>query len=72
MLKIITKKEYNELKKIQQKYGYFTGQYFTIYVSGRSRRQCLMQLPKEELVRIIYVLSNDNKKIFKKLEKRQK
>lgn len=71
MLKIITKKEYNKLKKTQQKYDYLTGQYFTIYTGGRSKHQCLMQLSKEELVRIIFVLSNENKKLWKKLEKRQ-
>lgn len=67
MLKIITKKEYNELKEIQSKYNHFTGQEFTIYVGGRSKHYRLMQLPKEELVRIIYVLSNENKKLCKKI-----
>lgn len=68
-MKILTKKEYQRLKDIERKYEYITGQIFTIYIGGRSRRYRLMQLPKEELVKMIFDLGNELNKIHKKLLK---
>lgn len=65
-MKILTKKEYQKLKDIEKKYEYITGQIFTIYISGRSRKYRLMQLPKEELVKMIFDLGNELNKIHKK------
>lgn len=63
MLKIISKKEYQELKDIREKYEYLTGQMFTYCVGGRSRTARLMQLKKEELVHIIFDLVNEYNKL---------
>ena len=58
MLKIIKKKEYQRLIDIENKYRLLTGQTFTICTGGRSRRSALLQMDKEELVRIIFDLNN--------------
>ena len=57
MLKIIKKKEYKRLIDIENKYRELTGETFTICCGGRSRRAALLQLNKEELVRIIFDLN---------------
>ena len=58
MLKIIKKKEYQRLIDIENKYRLLTGQTFTLWTGGRSRRSALLQMDKEELVRIIFDLNN--------------
>lgn len=57
-MKILSKKEYNRLKDIESKYNHFTGKEFTIFVGGRTLRSRLMQLSKEELIRIILELKS--------------
>ena len=68
MIKIISKKEYNNLKEIKTKYDYLTGQCITFAVGGRSRRARLLQLPKEELVRIIFDLLAEQELLIKKVK----
>lgn len=58
MLKIISKKEYNKLKETERKYEELSGQCFTLYTGVRSKRGALLQMSKEELVRIIFDLNN--------------
>ena len=58
MLKIISKKEYQRLKDKERKYDELSGQYFTLYTGARSKRGALLQMKKEELVRIIFDLNN--------------
>lgn len=58
MLKIISKKEYNELKEMERKYNELSGQWFTYCTGSRSRRSAFLQMNKEELVRIIFDLNN--------------
>ena len=68
MLKIIKKREYERLIDIEKKYQELTGQTFTLYSGGRSRRASLLQMNKEELVRIIFDLNNLCRKQFKELK----
>lgn len=58
MLKIIKKKEYQRLIDIENKYRHLIGDTFTICNGGRSKRSTLLQMDKEELVRIIFDLNN--------------
>lgn len=67
-MKILSNKRYKELLDIEEKYKYLNGKMFTIAVGGRSRRARLLQLQKEELVRIIFDLLNDMTKLKKSLE----
>lgn len=67
-MKILSNKRYKELLDIEEKYEYLNGKMFTFAVGGRSRRARLLQLPKEELVRIIFDLLNDITKQKKSLE----
>ena len=67
-MKILSTKRYKELLDIEEKYKYLNGEMFTIYVGGRSRRTMLLQLPKEELVRIIFDLHNDRLQLKRRLE----
>ena len=69
IMKIIKTKRYKELIDIEEKYKYLNGKMFTLAVGGRSRRVRLLQLSKEELVKIIFDLHNDRlqlKKAFRK------
>ena len=68
MLKIIKKKEYERLLDIENKYRELIGERFTICNGGRSRRSALLQMNKEELVRIIFDLNNLCNKQFKELK----
>lgn len=68
IMKIIKTKRYKELIDIEQKYKYLNGKMFTLAVGGRSRRVRLLQLEKEELVKIIFDLHNDKLQLKKHLE----
>lgn len=57
MLKIITKKEYEELINTKNRYREIIGEVFTIYTGARSKRGAFLQMSKEELVRIIFDLN---------------
>jgi hypothetical protein len=67
-MKILSIKRYNELLDIEEKYKFLNGKMFTYAVGGRSRRARLLQLQKEELVRIIFELIEDITKLRKSLE----
>ena len=67
-MKILSNKRYKELLDVEEKYKYLKGELFTIYIGGRSRRVRLLQLPKEELVKIIFDLNNDRLQLKKNLE----
>lgn len=69
MLKIIKKKEYERLIDIENKYRELIGQTITICTGGRSKRGALLQMNKEELVRIIFDLNNQCIKQSKELIK---
>lgn len=69
MLKIISNKEYQRLKDIEDKYNLLEGKSWVYTIGGRSLRARLLRLPKEELVRIIYLQNNDIKKANKLLNK---
>lgn len=68
-MKILSKREYNRLKDIETKYDYFTGQKFTIYVGGRTLKARLMQLSKEELIRIILDIKGSYGTLLKEYKK---
>ncbi len=68
IMKIIKTKRYKELIDIEEKYKYLNGKMFTLAVGGRSRRVRLLQLSKEELVKIIFDLHNDKLQLKKLLE----
>ena len=55
-MKVLSNKRYKELLEIEEKYKYLNGEMFTFAVGGRSRRARLLQLNKEELVKIIFDL----------------
>lgn len=57
MLKIITKKEYEELINTKNRYRKIIGECFTLCTGARSRRGAFLQMSKEELVRIIFDLN---------------
>lgn len=69
MLKIISSKEYQRLKDIEDKYNLLEGKSWVYSIGGRSQRAKLLRLPKEQLVRIIYLQNNDIKKANKLLNK---
>lgn len=69
MLKIISSKEYQRLKDIEDKYNLLEGKSWVYSIGGRSQRANLLRLPKEQLVRIIYLQNNDIKKANKLLNK---
>lgn len=58
MLKIIKKKEYEKLVDIENRYRELIGERITLCTGSRSRRGALLQMSKEELVRIIFDLNN--------------
>ena len=72
-MKLILNKRYEELVDIEEKYKYLNGKMFTIAIGGRSRSARLLQLQKEELVRIIFDLVNDidTLKILYKVNKKK-
>lgn len=61
-MKLLSTKRYKELLDMEEKYKYLDGKMVTFVVGGRSRRARLLQLQKEELVRIIFELLDDIKK----------
>ncbi len=67
-MKILSTKRYKKLLDVEEKYKYLKGEMFTIHIGGRSRRVRLLQLPKEELVKIIFDLHNDRLQLKKHLE----
>ena len=67
-MKIISTKEYQRLKDIEDKYNFLIGQTFTICNGGRSRRANLLNLSKEELVHKYFVLNNMAIQLQKKLK----
>ena len=64
----LSTKEYNRLKDIEDKYNHLIGQTFTICNGGRSKRASLLQMNKEELVRIIFDLNNYAVQLQRKLK----
>lgn len=62
-MKILSTKRYKELLDIEDKYNLLEGKSW-VY----SKRAKLLRLPKEQLVRIIYLQNNDIKKASKLLE----
>lgn len=71
MLKIISNKEYKKLKDIEDKYNLLEGKSWVYVSGGRSQRAKLLRLPKEQLVRIIYIQNNEIKKCCKCLESQE-
>ena len=67
MLKIIKKKEYERLIDMENKYRELLGERITIYTGMRSRTSALLQMNKEELVRIIFDLNTICNKQSKEL-----
>lgn len=67
-MKIINTKEYQRLKDIENKYRELIGETFTLYPGSRSRRGALLQMNKEELVRIIFDISNSAIQLQRKLK----
>lgn len=65
-MKIISTKRYNELVDKEHKYNRFTGQEFTIYISGRTLYSRLMGLTKEELVKMLLDMNAQYKDLLKK------
>ena len=61
-MKLLSTKRYKELLDMEEKYKYLDDKMITFVVGGRSRRARLLQLQKEELVRIIFELLDDIKK----------
>lgn len=57
-MKIISSKEYNKLKETKRKYDLIVGNSMTLIIGGRTKMARLMNLEKEELVRIIIDLNN--------------
>lgn len=72
MVKILSKKRYEELIDIEDKYNHLIGQTFTIFTGERSRYKGLLSLSKEELVRIIFETNDYIKKEQKKQRKKEK
>lgn len=72
MIKVIKKEEYERLLDIENKYRELLGETFTICNGGRSKRAILLQMNKEELVRIIFDLNNTCIKQSKELLKNVK
>ena len=68
-MKILSKKEYQRLIGIENKYRELIGETFTLYTGSRSRRGAFLQMNKEELVRIIFDINNYAIKLQKKLLK---
>lgn len=57
-MKIISSKEYKRLKETERKYDLIVGNSITLVIGGRTKMARLMNLEKEELVRIIIELNN--------------
>lgn len=67
-MKILSTKRYKELLDIEDRYNLLEGKSWVYSLCGRSQRARLLRLPKEQLVRIIYLQNNDIKKASKLLE----
>lgn len=67
-MKILSTKRYKELLDIEDKYNLLEGKSWVYSIGGRSQRAKLLRLPKEQLVRIIYLQNNDIKRASKLLE----
>ena len=67
-MKILSTKRYKKLLDIEEKYKYLNGEMFTLYIGGRSRTVMLLQMQKEELVKIIVDLHNDILQLKRRLE----
>ena len=67
-MKIISTKEHQRLKDIEEKYNYLIGQTITLCTGARSRYGALLGMPKEELVKIYMDLNNYAIKLQKKLK----
>lgn len=66
-MKIISSKEYKELKEYKHKYNLLVGEEVTFFISARSKRSALLQYEKEELVRIIFDLNSKLAELYKKV-----
>ena len=71
-MKILSNKRYKELVDNEHLYNLLTGKEFTIYIGGRSLRQKLLQMEKEELVYIIYKLNSENRRLSKQTSVKEK
>lgn len=71
-MKVLSNKEYEELKDYKQKYKEITGESFVIYVGGRTLYSRLIQLSKEQLVHLILEMREDIRRINKKMKKQYK
>lgn len=72
MLKIISKKEYDELVDYKNKYLEITGQQMFIITGGRSMYSKLIHLSKEQLIHLVMEMRDDIRTINKKLRKQYK
>ena len=67
-MKIISTKEHQRLKDIEEKYNYLIGQTITLYTGCRSRYSALLSMSKEELVKRYMDLNNYAIQLQKKLK----
>lgn len=65
-MKILSSNEYKKLKSIEEKYDFIVGNTITISGLGRRKMNKLLLLEKEELVRIIIDLNNENHQLKRK------
>lgn len=68
MIKIIKKKEYNQLLEYKRRYEEITGQRWFIVSGGRTLHSKLMQLSKESLINLIMEMREDIRCINKKMK----
>lgn len=72
MIKLLSKKNYNELLDYKKKYEDITGKRWYILTGGRSQYSRLMQLSKESLINLVMEMREDIRRINKKLNKNYK
>lgn len=72
MIKIISKKEYEELLEYRKKYEDITGKRWYVVSGGRTIYSRLMQLSKESLINLVMEMRDDIRKINKKLKRNYK
>lgn len=71
-MKILSNKRYKKLIDTEHQYNLLKGKEFTICIGGRSLSQRLLQKDKEELVYLILKLNNENKRLSKKINVKEK
>lgn len=72
MIKIIKKKEYNQLLEYKRRYEEITGQRWFIVSGGRTLHSKLMQLSKESLINLIMEMREDIRCINKKMKNKNR